>query len=49
VEEAIRLLEQSHMYMEENGVSQEQLKNMRGGLERMKELDLLGKAMTMAS
>jgi len=47
VEEAIRLLEQNLMYMEENGVSQEQLENMRGSLERMKELDLLGKAMKM--
>jgi len=47
VEEAIRLLEQNHMYMEENGVSQEQLENMRGSLERMKELGLLGKAMKM--
>ena len=45
VEEATRLLEQNHMYMEENGVSQEQLENMRGSLGRMKkQLGLLGKA-----
>lgn len=44
VKEAIRMLAQNHMYMEENGVSQEQLENMRSSLERMKrELDLLRK------
>jgi len=45
VEEATRLLEQNHTYMEESGVSQKQLENMRGSLGRMKkQLDLLGKA-----
>ena len=44
VEEAIWLLEQNRMHMEKNGVSQKQLENMRGSLERMKRgLDLLGK------
>jgi hypothetical protein len=45
VVEAIWLLEQSHTGMEEKGVSQEQLGNIRGSLERMKRvLELLGKA-----
>ncbi len=45
VEEAIRLLERNHTYMEDNGVSQKQLESMQGSLERMKRgLDLLGKA-----
>ena len=44
VEEAIWLLEQNRVRMEENGVSRKQLENMKGSLERMKrELDLLGK------
>lgn len=42
LEKAVRLLEQNHGHMAENGVSQEQLENMRCSLERMKkQLDLL--------
>ena len=42
LEKAVRLLEQNRGHMAENGVSQEQLENMRCSLERMKkQLDLL--------
>ena len=46
VENARQLLEQSHMDMEERGVSRGQLRNMQRRLEKMKRrLDLLRKAM----